>query len=206
MEMNGGDRTRRRLDEKMDWQTMPQEILEKTPYNKWEFLIREPGPDEGIILVMFKCKNDCETIFTLEHIKEMNRFVTKMVDHPNWPLLCLRSTSVEEEKDVKDGKLCLGDSYMNATSIAMKFLEKEEKAPTQEQINDVIKTYAPIVLADSRIRSMLSKDFSAENPKSNILGGAFKTTHNGNLVDSYFTGPDANGKYTENFRDTFTEE
>lgn len=142
----------------------------------------------------------------MEYMKEMNRFVEKMVDHPNWPLLCLRPTHADEAKDLKDGKLCAGDSYMNATALAMKFLEKEDSTPSQEQINEGIKKYAPIVLADPNIHSMLSKDFSAENPKSNILGGAFKTTHNGGLVDSYFVGPDANGKYKEIFRDTFTEE
>ena len=40
------DSGKRRLDESLDWQTMPQEILENTPYDKWEFVQRDPGPDE----------------------------------------------------------------------------------------------------------------------------------------------------------------
>ena len=74
----------------MNFNTMPSEILEKKPHDKWNLLKREDGPDEGVILVMFKCKTECQTIFSLDHIDEMNRYVATMVDLPNWPYICLR--------------------------------------------------------------------------------------------------------------------
>lgn len=54
-----------------------------------------------------------------------------MVDHPHWPLICLRH--IYEEKDVKDGKLCTSDSYMNATiTVKKKLAEQGIENPTQE--------------------------------------------------------------------------
>lgn len=44
-------------------------------------------PDGGSfdhIALIFKCKNDCKTIFTREIIKEMHRFSAELAAHPRW--------------------------------------------------------------------------------------------------------------------------
>jgi hypothetical protein len=58
-------------------------------------------------MLIYKCKNDCQTILTKEHIAEMERFTAQAVDDPTWAESCARLSS---EKAV-DGVQCSDSAY-----------------------------------------------------------------------------------------------
>lgn len=79
-----------------------------------EFLDRNNGIDSKHINIIFRCKDDCKTIFTLSHIEEMLRFTAHAVDNPLWAHLCIR----ENPKNivfVADSSGCSDKSYQNLT-------------------------------------------------------------------------------------------
>ena len=67
------------------------------------------GPRSHWIYIVYKCKYDCETLFTFEAIKEMFELTGNITSHPSWSKLCRRKPGEE----IKDGWGCNG--YTNLT-------------------------------------------------------------------------------------------
>jgi hypothetical protein len=78
------------------------------------FLPSSRGDFQDYVYVIFKCKDDCETIFTDKHIKEMLRFSAKMTDDPLWSKVCRREGDGNKTVPV-DGVGCSSHSYLNFT-------------------------------------------------------------------------------------------
>ena len=60
---------------------------------------------------IFECKDDCKTIITSKHLKEMERFTALAVDDPRWEQTCERMPRMP----VVDGAHCSMGAYRNAT-------------------------------------------------------------------------------------------
>ena len=91
------------------------------------------------IVVIFQCKDGCQTIFNTDHIKEMMRFTAHAVDDPLWVQTCIRDELIQK---VVDGARCTEESYRNLTHII------------EPLINDVI---------DLNIQNFIAK--SANDPQ-----------------------------------------
>ena len=63
------------------------------------------------LLLIYKCVDDCLTILTKAHIKEMLRFTAEAVDHPTWAESCARIPG----EPAKDGVDCRDSAYYNMT-------------------------------------------------------------------------------------------
>lgn len=69
------------------------------------------GSYENWIFAVFKCKDDCDTIFELDRIKDMMRFTeTTITADPTWPKVCVRDL-----KPIQDKFGCSKTSYNNLT-------------------------------------------------------------------------------------------
>ena len=77
-----------------------------------KFLYRSNGPFDSWILTVFKCKDDCKTIFNFKKIMEMHRFTKELTSDPLWPQLCPRISG----RKALDGFGCNADSYGNLTA------------------------------------------------------------------------------------------
>ena len=89
---------------------------------------KDGGGDD--IVVYFKCKKKCDTIFTREKIEEMNRFVEVMTSKPFWRKHCRR----DKNERYEDGFGCTRSSYANITKyIHDQFKDRPEY--TQEDID-----------------------------------------------------------------------
>ena len=78
------------------------------------FIPTSRGDYENFVFVIFKCKNRCKTIFTVEHIKEMERFAEEITRDPLWPKLCRREGDGNLTVPV-DAWGCTQHSYFNLT-------------------------------------------------------------------------------------------
>ena len=71
------------------------DVRHKPDHIEWEyikFLPRTPAPIENRLIVIFKCKSDCQTIFRNETFSEIIRFVDTVITDDNyWPKMCLMS-------------------------------------------------------------------------------------------------------------------
>jgi hypothetical protein len=106
---------------------------------------------------VFKCKNDCKTIFTYENILEMNRFAEELTAMKEWPQYCIRSS----KEGYGDGFGCSVKAYRNLTS----YLDVVSMVnQTQDEIDTLIKAVAPQIIKEPSIRGTLGKNFSVEYP------------------------------------------
>ena len=80
------------------------------------------------LLLIYKCTDDCLTILTKAHIKEMLRFTELAVDDPAWAESCARIP----DEPFKDGVDCSDSAYYNMT----KYLGNSLDYMTDEQIQD----------------------------------------------------------------------
>lgn len=87
------------------------------------------GNFQDFVYVIFKCKYDCETIFTDEHVEEMQRFSEYITDDPLWSKVCRREATGNTLIPV-DGVGCSQHSYFNITrfnTLAEEKINKTEK-------------------------------------------------------------------------------
>ena len=45
---------------------------------------------KNLVIIFFKCKEDCKTILTIKHLREMKRFMNMIQKDPLWSKLCVR--------------------------------------------------------------------------------------------------------------------
>ena len=79
-----------------------------------DFLDRTNSDFGKNINVIFKCKNECKTIFTNDHVNEMLRFSAWATNDPLWQQLCYRE-SKDKVVFVADGFGCSDKAYLNLT-------------------------------------------------------------------------------------------
>jgi hypothetical protein len=143
----------------------------RTPVQFINLQEKELGPQDDWIYAIFKCKGDCKTIFTEENIKEMNRFTQLMTEDRLWHMFCVR----EKNQRIVDGRGCSSNAYNNVT----RYIEDAiQPGSSQEDVDAIVKQYAPLLLSNPQARRMLDKDFSEENPNSKYMALVFQTTDN----------------------------
>lgn len=118
------------------------------------------------INVIFKCKNDCKTIFTNGHVKEMLRFTAWATDDPLWQQLCYRE-SKETVVFIADGFGCSDKAYLNLTkyvelNVQMGIIDDQM---IQAQINNTAQHINEL----PEIRQLMHKDFTQDHPYTNFL-------------------------------------
>ena len=79
---------------------------------------RYKGGQGHTIFAVYKCKNDCKTIFTKNHMKEIVKFADLISSDYLWPRLCVRDLS----KKYADGMGCTSNSYFNLSSNFENFI------------------------------------------------------------------------------------
>ena len=90
----------------------------------------ELDPSYRGITIVFKCRDECQTILDSAHIKEMVRFIAKAVDDEAWPAICRRTPG----RAIADGGGCSEDAYQNLTHFIEPFLDKVTDLTIQSQI------------------------------------------------------------------------
>jgi hypothetical protein len=98
----------------------------------------------------------------------MRKFSEQLTSDEKWPIFCVR----DHTKKVVDGHGCTEDSYGNLTQFIDPFLDNIN----DEELHDKIKQIAPLVASNKDFKLYLGKDFSAENPDTNIAASIFFTT------------------------------
>lgn len=103
------------------------------PLEYVKILTKHTGPSEEFLYIIFKCKKACKTIFTPKNLIEMDKFVAKITDHPNWTKVCTR----ENPEDLTDAMLCGRNTYFNITNLIRQHIDINEQT-TQEQLDQVM--------------------------------------------------------------------
>ena len=85
-----------------------------------EFIPRYKGEQGHTIFAIYKCKKDCKTIFTKNHMKEIVRFSDIINSDYLWPRLCVR-----DSKKFADGMGCTTNSYFNLSSNFENFIRDD---------------------------------------------------------------------------------
>ena len=151
------------------------------------FIERGVGGYEDWVFAVFKCKGDCQTIFTQANLQEMMEFTSQITDEEYWPLLCAREYHQDDNQKqfFKDGYGCTESAYLNLTAPAQQFLDQNgANEMSQEQIQQLITAFSPMIMDDNAKRALLGKNFSPENPYSNIIACVFKTIGDDHLFKS----------------------
>ena len=64
-----------------------------------------------------------------------------------------------------------------------------------EEIDEKMKIFAPMMMKENNVKSLLSKDFSTDNPRSDIMAVVFQTTRAEDVINSIIV--ENNGKFEE---------
>ena len=89
-------------------------------------------------MLIYRCVDDCLTILTKAHFKEMLRFTQLAVDDPAWAETCAR---IEKEPFV-DGVDCSDSAYYNMTKYITEhhsYFESMTDEYIQSELERVIK-------------------------------------------------------------------
>lgn len=99
----------------------------------------------------------------------MNRLAEQVTSDEQWPVFCVRN----HNRKVVDGYGCTEDAYLNLTSYLNPLIDTLD----DETLKRDVRLAAPMIIKQSNLRNFLSKDFSEENPDSNIMGTVFQLTN-----------------------------
>lgn len=94
---------------------------------------RHTGPREDWVFIIFKCKNEGDTIFTPQNVMEMDNFVGEITKGELWPKLCTR----EDTDHLADGYHCGSSSYSNLTRLIKQRLDLDDFT-LQSQLDEVM--------------------------------------------------------------------
>lgn len=72
-----------------------------------------------------------------------------------------------------DGYGCTTNSYKNLTTFLNPLIDTLD----DETLAKDLRLAAPLILKEDKFRKLLSKDFSEENPDSNIMASVFEITN-----------------------------
>ena len=89
---------------------------EDVDINNIRFIKTSRGNYQDFVYVIFKCKDRCTTIFTEQHIAEIDRFATELTSDPLWSRVCRREGEGEFTVPVDDWG-CTESSYFNITRL-----------------------------------------------------------------------------------------
>lgn len=124
---------------------------------------------DDYIYVIYKCKDNCKTIFTNKNLKDMQRFTNKITSSPLWAQFCVR----EINQPYFDGFGCTRNSYNNITKFITANLDQKA---TQKEVDAIVADFAPDFIRSSEAHQLLDKQFSVDNPNSKFVAFVFKTT------------------------------
>ena len=119
-----------------DGTEVPHKDIVKLNIKSWnvDWQLREIGDPGDYVYMIFKCKNDCKTIFTYENLLDMSYLVGNITDYKMWPKYCIRDglfikddgKTNEYGKHVRDGYGCIQESYYNLTQALSLSYYKDE--------------------------------------------------------------------------------
>lgn len=107
--------------------------------------------------IIYRCKNDCKTIFTADNVKAMLKFEGNITNQANFKNLCYLA---DQQEGFASNGSCPDSAYSNITN---RFLAKVYPAPAanvtkkKTLLRGLQKTPAPpIVLTDVYVQSLFS--------------------------------------------------
>jgi hypothetical protein len=62
-----------------------------------DWIPRAMGDSADYLYIIFKCKNNCKTLFTYESLVEMRQLVGNITDYDMWPKICIRDGTYSKE-------------------------------------------------------------------------------------------------------------